>query len=457
MKIFFPLVEFAPIAYTGDLGLYNSNIIEQLKTQDNEIYVSLPFYKNMDLSDFIYQSSFKENILGYECEFIKCRKNNINFYLIRNQYFLDRENIYGYNDDVYRFSFYTYCIAYLIKTLIDNIDIVSISDWHISLLPLLFEIKKINIPVVLSIFDLKFQGITDKNLLYFLNIDPEYYYWGFLEFYEQVNNLKSGLLLTKRVIFNSNLYLNQLIEYDELSFGLSGVIKVIQSKCCVVGKGIDNSYNPEFDNLIEFNFTSYDLSGKTQCKTSLQKELSFPIHTEIPLVVIPSKYIEEDEVWILNSIIPYLIRMEIQIIILGNRLADFEKNIKELSFRLNCSVISVEDTEENLRKVMSASDIFLDVSTESYNDQLIKIALNYGVLPIVMSDSPDIDIEHNRFRIFNFTPDDLINTIKYTINKYYDMDKWNEKVKKIMSYDFSWQKASKEYLKIYSETINNSK
>lgn len=454
MKIFFPLIELYPIAYTGELGIYTSKVIQQLKLKGHNIFISLPIHRNTDLSDFIYQDSYTEYFLGYQCEIIKCIKNGITFFFIRNNDFFYRENIYGYNDDIYRFAFYTYCAAKLIKSL-NNIDIVHINDWHTSLLPLIFEVDKVNINTVLSVYDIQFQGITDKSILYFLNINPEYYYWGFLEFYDKVNILKSGLLLSNRVIFNSKLYLEKILKDENTSQGLNGVIKVIQSKCTAIGQGIEPE-NSQTDSVIENNYSIYDLSGKTDCKIRLQKELSLPIHTEIPMIVIPSSYMNDDEIWLLNSIIPYLIRMEIQIVILGNKLADFEKNIKELSFRLNCSVISVEDTEENTRKIFSASDIFLDVSVDSYNDQLIKKSLNYGVLPIVINESPDIDIDGSKFRIFNFTPDDLINTIKYTINKYYDMDKWNEKVKKVMSYDFSWQKISEDYIKLYSEVLNKN-
>ena len=145
--------------------------------------------------------------------------------------------------------------------------------------------------------------------------------------------------------------------------------------------------------------------------------------------------------------------MEIQIIILGNKLADFEKNIREVAFRLNCTVISVEDSDENMRKVFAGADIFLDTSADSRNDHLIKIALKYGVIPIVLKESLDLEIENDKFRLFNFTTEDLINTIKYTINKYYHLDKWNEKVKKVMNYDFSWNKTIEEYLKLYSSLL----
>lgn len=455
MKVFFPLIEFYPISYIGDLGITINKLVEQLLAKNQEIIISLPLYKSTDLSNYNYQTILSVEILGLDCEVLKCTTDKLTIYFIKNYEFFSRENIYGYHDDIYRFAFYCRAVIEVIK-IIEKIDLIHICDWHTSFLPLLIEIYKIKIDIILNIFDLKFQGLTSKQILYFLDIKEDYYHSGLLEYYDGVNILKSGLILSNTVTFNSKTYFENILKNEMKAYGLNGLIKVIESKCIPVSHGIDEYFNPDTDNLISSKYSTFDLSGKTECKTALQKDLSLPVHTEIPLLVIPSLFVSEDEIWLLNSIIPYLIRMEIQIVILGNKLADFEKNINELSFRLNCSVTSIEDNEENIRKVFSAADIILDVSQEALNDKLVKIALAYGVLPIVMNESPDIDIESNKFRIFNFTSDDLINTIKYTINKYYHMDKWDEKVKEVMNYDFSWSKTADKYLEIYSKILNKN-
>ncbi len=453
MKIFFPLVEYQPISYIGELGISISKIIDELLTKEHDIIISLPYYKNTDLSNYEFKKILVINTLGYECEILKATKNKLIIYLVKNYEFFSRENIYGCYDDIYRFAFYSKAVVEIIKT-IDKIDILHICDWHNSFIPLLLEIEKIKIDAVLNIYDLKFQGLTNKQILSFLNIQEDYYHSGLLEYYDGVNILKAGLILSNTVTFNSKVYFENILKNERKSYGLYGLIQVIESKCFDVNHGIDKIYDPNTDEIIDSKYSNFDLSGKTECKISLQKELSLPVHTEIPLIIIPSRYVNEDEIWLLNSIISYLVRMEIQIIILGNKLADFEKNINELSFRLNCSVISLEDNDENLRKAFSAGDILLDISENFLNDELVKIALKYGLLPIVINESPDIVIDSNKFRIFNFTSDDLINTIKYTINKYYHMDKWNEKVKEVMSYDFSWSKTADKYLEIYSKIIN---
>lgn len=456
MKILFPVVEYQPIAGVGKLGTDVENLVKHLSESGQEISVCLPFYNNLFVSN--YKIEFVSNktlyISGLAVSFWKTSINNITVYLIKNdEFFSFRQNIYGYDDDVYRFTFFSLAVIELIKILDDKPEIIHIHDWHTAIIPLLLEINNIDIKTVLTVHNVRYQGMGDLNLLNFASVDYNYFSSGTIEFYNSVNLLKSGLFFSNKVLTNSKFYLKDIQDSFIDSYGLNGVLKLIESKSQGISFGVEESYNPKIDNIIVSNYDLSDISGKFECKTQLQKDLDLPVHSEIPLIVIPSQYISDTEVWLLNRIMPYLVRMEVQIVILGNKLADFEKNVREVAFRLNCIVVSVEENEQNLRKVFSGADIFLDISLKSYNDHLIKIALKYGVIPIVFNESPDLEIEENKFRIFNFTAEDLINTIKYTINRYYHLEKWNEKVRKCMTYDFSWQKTIKEYTNMYKDSL----
>ncbi len=463
MKILFPIVEYNSITNYGELGLTLEHLISRLIRTGQEISICLPFYKNLLASSYQITpvNSAEINISGYSASFWKMEiedeiQPGINIYLVKNNdFFTGRNKIYGYEDDNYRFVFYCQAVIELLKVLDFSPEIIHIHDWHTALIPLLLKINKIDIKTVLTIHNIGYQGISNLDILNFANISYQYFFSGKLEFYSKVNLLKAGLLYSDSITTNSKNYLEEIQESPNISFGLNGVLKQLAAKSQGVFLGIEESQNPKKDKIIPANYSNQDLSGKLECKTHLQKELDLPVHTEIPILVIPSTYISDNEIWLLNSIIPYLIRMEIQIIILGNKLVDFEKNIREVAFRLNCTVISVEDSEDNRQKIFSGADIFLDTSLDSKNDQLIMISIKYGVIPIVFKESPDLEIDNNKFRLFNFTTEDLINTIKYTINKYYHLDKWNEKVKKVMSYDFSWNQTIRSYLGIYKGLVTS--
>jgi starch synthase len=453
MKIFFPVVEYQSITNYGELGLNIEHLVSHLAAFEHEVYVCLPYYKEMLNSGFTMTplgDPESKIISGYSASFWKMEIGTIKFFIIRNNdFFTFRKNIYGYDDDNYRFVFYSLAVIELLKQLDFTPDIIHVHDWHNALIPLLLKLNDFDIKTVFTIHNAAYHGISGIDILKFAGIGLEFFLSGKLEFYNMVNILKAGLWFSDFITTNSKNYLEEIQNSPGTSNGLNGVLKQLAGISQAIPLGIEESFNPLNDKIILANYTGHDLSGKTECKTQLQKELDLPIHTEIPILVIPSTYISDPEIWLLNSIIPYLIRMEIQIIILGNKLVDFEKNIREVAFRLNCTVISVEDSPENRRKIFSGADIFLDTSLDYKNDLLIKTSIKYGVIPIVFNESQDLEIDSNKFRLFNFTTEDLINTIKYTINKYYHLDKWNEKVKKVMSYDFSWSQTAQAYINLY--------
>jgi starch synthase len=460
MKIFFPVIEYHSITNFGELGITIEHLIKRLVQAGQEIVICLPFYKDLISADYPVTQLTTEsvNISGYSTSFWKTEIENITVYLVKNnEFFSYRKNIYGCDDDNFRFVFFCLAAVELLNLIDFSPDIVHVNDWHTALIPLLLKLNNKNIKTVLTIHNVNYQGISNLDILKFANIGLEFFLSGKLEFYNKVNILKAGLWFSDLIICNSKNYLEQIQNSPAASNGLNGVLKQLADKCQAITVGVEESFNPKKDKSIMSKYSDLDLSGKLECKTQLQKELDLPVHTEIPILVIPSAYISDDEIWLLNSIIPYLIRMEIQIIILGNKLVDFEKNIREVSFRLNCTVISVEDSEENQKKIFSGADIFLDTSFDFNNDQLIMAALKYGVIPIVFNESPDLEIEANKFRLFNFTTEDLINTIKYTINKYYHLDKWNEKVKKVMSYDFSLNRTAREYISLYKDLVKGDR
>jgi starch synthase len=442
--------EFFPLSYKGDLGYFINNISKE-KNDEIETKICIPFYGNKEL----FEESLKEAktilISGYRFTLFKIYKNDIEIFLIQNnKYFSSRADIYGYPDDELRFSLFCLAVTHLLKYM-GKVDVINLHDWHTSLISLLVKKEHINIKTVLTIHSFKFQGICDKTIAKILSKSEKMFRID--NIFEHINLLKIGVVYSDKIIIKSLDKLNQLkdkIYRDDLDIFLI----TNTEKIYAINQGISENLNPEKDDLISNKYSIEDIEGKTFCKTSFQKNAQLNINTEIPIMVIPSINISNQERFLLNSIIPYLSSVELQIIILGNKLADFEKNIKEFfDRRLNSTVVSVENTDENIRKVLSASDIILDISIESSNNRILKKALRYGVIPIIFKESLDLNLEDNKFRLFNFGTEDLINTIKYTINKYYYMDIWNQKVKQIMQYDSSWKKNLSESLEVYKSAM----
>ena len=57
----------------------------------------------------------------------------------------------------------------------------------------------------------------------------------------------------------------------------------------------------------------------------------------------------------------------------------------------------------------------------------------------------------NGYTFTNAVVSDLEYSIRRAVEDYKDKEEWENKIKKVMSLDFSWNKTAKEYIDTYNE------
>ena len=90
------------------------------------------------------------------------------------------------------------------------------------------------------------------------------------------------------------------------------------------------------------------------------------------------------------------------------------------------------------------------------------IASRYGSVPIVREVGGLKDtikdfgcVEGgNGYTFANYNPNDLLSQINRAINDYNDENGWKNKMRIVMTTDFSWDKSAKKYLDLYKSLIN---
>ena len=111
------------------------------------------------------------------------------------------------------------------------------------------------------------------------------------------------------------------------------------------------------------------------------------------------------------------------------------------------------------KKIYAGSDIYLMPSlTEPCGLSQI-IASRYGVVPIVRETGGLKDTitdfgclgGGNGYTFKNATVEDLEYSIRRAVEDFKDKESWAEKVKTVMTIDFSWNKTAKEYVETYNE------
>ena len=127
-------------------------------------------------------------------------------------YFLDapeyfaRPRVYGYDDDILRFGFFSRAALELPRAAGWIPEIIHCHDWHTGLLPLyLWRLKSggaarelASTRTVFSIHNLAYQGLARKEFLPRLGLDWSLFNLQELEYFDRINPLKAGLVFFRR-------------------------------------------------------------------------------------------------------------------------------------------------------------------------------------------------------------------------------------------------------------------
>src|SRR5262249_37860787 len=107
--------------------------------------------------------------------------------------------------------------------------------------------------------------------------------------------------------------------------------------------------------------------------------------------------------------------------------------------------------------IYGGSDIFLMPSRFEPCGLSQMIAMRYGSVPIVRATGGLSDTVHDSitgFTFYNFSADDLWNTITRALYLYHnDQDSWRVIQKEGMTTDFSWEHSAHGYLQLYEWAI----
>lgn len=264
MEIIHVSAECYPVAKVGGLG----DVVGSLPKYQNKLghiaKVVMPMYR----TKFLYNNDFDVDFKGYqylgghgfEYTIIKERYNKLGFdlYLVEIYGLLDREKVYGYDDDSDRFLAFQIAVADWLSKWQHRPDVVHCHDHHTGLLPFMmrycydFSWALGGIRTVLTIHNAQYQGWMSWGDNYKLpNRDP----WkdGLLDWDDVINPLASGIKCADRVTTVSWSYLDEL---KQSANGLEALFRYETGKCYGILNGIDTDvWNPATDTYLSEKLT----------------------------------------------------------------------------------------------------------------------------------------------------------------------------------------------------------
>jgi starch synthase len=469
MNILHVSAECFPVAKVGGLADVVGALPKYQTLMGHEAKVVMPMHKTNFLFKNEWEVVHKSQVISdgqiHIFTIIKALNHELGFELfcVDVHGLLDREKVYGYDDDPFRYLIFQLAVLEWLKKWEFIPDVVHVHDHHAGLIPFLMKhgydfVRLKQIKTILTIHNAQYQGWMSKdNLKYF----PAWDEWktGMLFWRDQINSLACAVKCAERVSTVSPTYMKQLAFESN---GLEDLFLQEFHKCKGIINGIDEEvWDPATDKHLPVHFQKNKIQpGKKQNKQLLCEHFGFD--AELPLFVFIGRMVDDKGGDILPSAIEQAFRLhqsKMNVVVLGSGNPEIEKAFAALAehhpqhYRLSISY------NEPLSHRLYASADFLLMPSKVEPCGLNQLyALRYGTIPIVrrtggLNDTVVDFGDAGGFGIcFNqSTVEDIIHSINRALDLFGRKREMNALRKKMMNINHGWHESAKEYLELYQQ------
>lgn len=473
MNILFAASEAVPFAASGGLADVVGSLPKAIAAKGCDCRVVMPLYKSIK-DELRNGMSFIKNITvdvswrKQYCGIFTSRVNGITYYFIDNEYYFNRDGLYGFYDDCERFVFFDRAVLEMLKYIDFKPDIINCNDWQTALIPVYYHVYYkyqlgfADIKTVYTIHNIEYQGKYGKEVISELMGIPAYNA-NLLDYDGYVNMMKGAIETSDKVITVSPSYAWEILD-PWYAHGLDRILVTKQYKLKGILNGIDTeTYDPMTDPAISGHYNADDISGKVLCKSVLIDELGLD-NEDGPIIGIVTRFVRHKGIDLIRCVFEDMIGMGIKFAILGSGEKIYEDFFREMAARYHGKVsVNLGFIPELSRKIYAGSDIFLMPSQSEPCGLAQMIAMRYGTIPIVRETGGLRDTVRdnggengNGFTFKTYNANDMLDAVRRTVSTYNDSTAWTELVKRAMNCDHSWASSADTYIEVYKELLNNN-
>ena len=476
MKLFFAASEVAPFIKTGGLADVAGSLPNALAKLGHDVRVILPLYSAIPAMwrrqmTFLKSFHFPLSWRNAYCGLFSLAYQGLTYYFIDNEYYFQREGLYGQFDDGELFAYFSRAVVEVPIQLGWSPDIIHCNDWQTSLVPVYLLEARHREPLlmhtksVFTIHNIEYQGQFDRNILGdVLGLDESYFREDMLSYYGDVNLVKGAIYAADYITTVSPTYAKEL-QYAFYAHGLEGVIADNYHKFTGILNGIDMEHNnPATDPFLPAPYSAADPSGKAACKAALQEKLGLNVDPDVPIIACISRLVAHKGYELVTAAFPKILEHYVQFVVLGTGdwgiESFFRMAAQEYPGRVSANLMY---SAELASQLYAGADLLLMPSISEPCGLSQMIAMRYGTVPIVrltggLKDSvPSYNpttVTGLGFTFGSITPGDLLGAIDRGLETYEtDRPNWAALMKRGMTTDFSWDQSAAAYEKVYQKVM----
>ena len=457
--------ECYPFVKTGGLGDVMSALPKSLAKLNIDVKVIIPRYKCIPQKfqeKMEYRGSFDMNLCSdgkqYYVGIMEYQEDGVVYDFIDNDEFFSWGNPYtNLIDDIPKFCYFAKAALAALNYLNWTPDVVHCHDWQAALVPLYlrtcFQDTDVGRAIsVLTIHNLKFQGIYDRKKIQ---------YWSGLPDYVFNKDCMIQIAYSNKVTTVSNTYAWE-IQTEEYGEGLAEHLRYHNNKILGIVNGIDTDiWNPATDKLLAADYDEKSaIKNKKINKKALQESLGLEVDEHRMVIGLISRLTNQKGLDLVNDVIPGIMDEHTQVVVLGTGDSQYENTFRyyENKYKGNfCAYIAYN--ENVAHNIYAGCDALLVPSRFEPCGLTQLIAMRYGAVPIVRETGglKDTVQPYNMFENTGngFTFDRYESGLLYdAINRaktlYFENRKsWDDMVIRDMNKDVSWEKSAKQYKDMY--------
>jgi starch synthase len=298
-------------------------------------------------------------------------------------------------------------------------------------------------------------------------IDWGHFNWREMEFYCQLNLLKTGIVFADAVSTVSPTYAKE-IQSAPGGCGLEGLLASRRESLAGIVNGIDTSlWNPAADPHLPRGFGDADVEqGKYAARVALAARLGHAAPDARPLAAFVGRLVEQKGVeLVLDAIMKLAGTGRVHFMILGTGGRGEEDALREIAAAYPGTVDVVIGFDEGLAHlVQAAADITLVPSRFEPCGLTQLYAQRYGSIPVVRATGGLVDTvvdatpetirdgSATGFVFKGFDAAGLEHALGRALAAYNDQSVWKRLVGNAMRQDWSWQASGREYMQLFERT-----
>ncbi|MFN2134785.1 MAG: glycogen synthase [Candidatus Promineifilaceae bacterium] len=471
IKSLFLSAEVAPFAKTGGLGDVGGSLPKALADAGHDVRVVMPAYKRIEEGYPGVEPMEGQLVVPTGYGPITCGVfqstlpgSNVPIYFIGEWHLYNRDNIYGYWDDPYRFAFFSLAALQLTKALNWKPDVLHAHDWHAA--PAITWLATAGqgdewfqgIASVFTIHNLALQGTANWQILDYMGIQTHSLTE---EAYGEVNFMARGIYHATMVNTVSPTYAREIMSIEG-GAGLDGLLRHRAYDVHGILNGLDyDSWDPRSDERLPYHFDLESVDDRLQNRRALQEYAGLPVRDNIPLVAMVSRLTWQKGLDLMGHVIHLLMNGfsgDAQFVVLGTGDDHYERMFAQLAEYHHDKMTAFLDYNAGLAPLIyGGSDIFLMPSLFEPCGLGQMIAMRYGSVPVVRATGGLADTVHDGitgFTFYDFSVESFWHALQRAIYIYnVDKEGWHHTQLNGMMADFSWSRSAQGYQQLYEWAI----